>query len=39
MKKQTFRTVTMLSFLLVLAAVSVNAQGRSESSIAGQHSV
>ncbi len=34
MKKQAFRTITMLSFLLVLAAVSVNAQGRSESSIA-----
>ena len=35
MKKQSFRTITVLSFLLVLAAVSVNAQGRSESSIAG----
>jgi len=35
MKKQAFRAITMLSFLLVLAAVSVNAQGRSESSIAG----
>jgi hypothetical protein len=34
MKKQAFRIITMLSFLLVLAAVSVNAQGRSESSIA-----
>lgn len=35
MKKQAFRTITMLSLLLVLAAVSVNAQGRSENSIAG----
>lgn len=35
MKKQAFRTTTMLSFLLLLAAVSVNSQGRSESSIAG----
>ncbi|MCM3906275.1 MAG: hypothetical protein ND866_31695 [Pyrinomonadaceae bacterium] len=35
MKKQAFGTITMLSLLLVLAAVSVNAQGRSENSIAG----
>jgi hypothetical protein len=35
MQTQIFRTITMLSLLLVLAVVSVNAQGRSESSIAG----
>src|SRR5258705_9811998 len=34
MKKQTFRFITMLSFLLVLAAVSVNAQRLSDNSIA-----
>ena len=34
MKKQTFRIITMLSFLLVLAAVSVNAQRLSDNSIA-----
>jgi len=34
MKKQIFRTITMLSFLLVLAAVSVNAQRKSDNSIA-----
>jgi len=34
MKKQVFRTITMLSFLLVLAAVSVNAQRLSDDSIA-----
>jgi hypothetical protein len=34
MKKQAFRTITMLSLLLVLAAVSVNAQRLSDSSIA-----
>jgi hypothetical protein len=34
MKKQAFRTITMLSFLLVLAAVSVNAQRLSDNSIA-----
>jgi hypothetical protein len=34
MKKRVFRTITMLSFLLVLAAVSVNAQRRSDDSIA-----
>ncbi len=34
MKKQAFRTITMLSLLLVLAAVSVNAQQLSENSIA-----
>jgi hypothetical protein len=34
MKKQAFRTITMLSFLLVLAAVSVNAQRLSDDSIA-----
>ena len=33
MKKQAFRTITMLSFLLVLAAVSVNAQRLSDDSI------
>lgn len=35
MQRQIFRSITMLSLLLVLAVVSVNAQGRSESSIAG----
>jgi len=35
MKKQAFKTITILSLLLVLAVVSVNAQGRSESSIEG----
>ena len=34
MKKQAFRTITMLSFLLVLAAFSVNAQRLSDNSIA-----
>ena len=34
MKKQTFRIITMLSFLLVLAAVSVNAQRLSDDSLA-----
>ncbi len=34
MKKQAFRTITMLSLLLVLAAFSVNAQQLSENSIA-----
>jgi hypothetical protein len=34
MKKQAFRTITMLSCLLVLAAVSVNAQRLSDDSIA-----
>jgi len=34
MKKQAFRTITMLSLLLMLAAVSVNAQQLSENSIA-----
>ena len=34
MKKQAFRTISMLSFLLVLAAVSVNAQRLSDNSIA-----
>jgi virulence-associated protein VagC len=34
MKKQAFGTITMLSFLLVLAAVSVNAQRLSDNSIA-----
>lgn len=34
MKKQAFRTITVLSFLLVLAAVSVNAQRLSDDSIA-----
>src|SRR6266481_4064538 len=34
MKKQTFRTITMLSFLLVLAVFSVNAQRLSDDSIA-----
>lgn len=34
MKHQALRTISMLSLLLVLAAVSVNAQGRSENSIA-----
>jgi hypothetical protein len=34
MKNQALRTITMLSLVLVLAAVSVNAQGRSENSIA-----
>jgi virulence-associated protein VagC len=34
MKKQAFGTTTMLSFLLVLAAVSVNAQRLSDNSIA-----
>jgi hypothetical protein len=34
MKKQTFRIITMLSFLLVLATVSVSAQRRSDNSIA-----
>jgi hypothetical protein len=34
MKKRVFRTITMLSFLLVLAAVSVNAQRLSDDSIA-----
>jgi len=33
MKKQAFRTITMLSLLLVLAAVSVNAQRLSDDSI------
>jgi hypothetical protein len=35
MKRQALRTITMLSFVFVLAAVSVNAQGRSENSIEG----
>ena len=35
MQKQIFRTITMLSLLLVLAVISVNSQGRSETSIAG----
>jgi len=34
MKKQAFRTITMLSLLLMLAAVSVNAQQLSENKIA-----
>jgi len=34
MKKQAFRTITMLSFLLVLTAFSVNAQRLSDDSIA-----
>ena len=34
MKEQAFRTITMLSLLLVLAAVSVNAQQLSENRIA-----
>ncbi len=34
MKEQAFRTITLLSLLLVLAAVSVNAQQLSENSIA-----
>jgi hypothetical protein len=34
MKKQALRTITMLSFLLVLAAVSINAQRLSDNSIA-----
>jgi hypothetical protein len=34
MKKQAFRTITMLSFLLVLAAVSINAQRLYDDSIA-----
>ncbi|MGH9908900.1 MAG: hypothetical protein ACRD8U_25350 [Pyrinomonadaceae bacterium] len=34
MKTQAFRTITMLSLLVVLAAVAVNAQGLSESCIA-----
>ena len=34
MKKQAFGTITMLSFLLVLAAVSVNAQRLSDDSLA-----
>ena len=34
MKKQAFRTITMLSLLLLLAAVSVNAQRLSDNSIA-----
>ncbi len=33
MKKQAFKTITMLSLLLMLAAVSVNAQQPSESKI------
>ena len=34
MKKQAFRTITMLSFLLMVAAISVNAQQLSENKIA-----
>jgi hypothetical protein len=34
MKKQAFRTIVGLSFLLMLAAVSVNAQRLSENSVA-----
>ncbi len=34
MKKQVLKTITILSLLLVLAAVSVNAQQLSENSIA-----
>jgi hypothetical protein len=34
MKKQAFRTITMLSLLLMLAAISVNAQHLSENKIA-----
>ena len=34
MKKQAFRTITMLSFLLVLGTVTVNAQRLSDNSIA-----
>lgn len=33
MKKQAFKSITMLSLLLMLAAISVNAQQLSESKI------
>ena len=35
MKNQAFKTITMLSLLLMLAAISVNAQQLSESKITG----